>query len=55
MLGLYGIILLRHHFGDHFNISCCDVDEGRRDIVTKLGATFIKGVEYVNIFIELIL
>ena len=44
LLGLYGIILLKHHFGEGIIISCCDVDEGKRDVITRLGATFIKGI-----------
>ena len=44
LLGLYGIILLKHHFGQSIDISCCDIDEGKRDVITKLGATFIKGI-----------
>ena len=44
LLGLYGIILLKHHFGNSIDISCCDIDEGKQDVIARLGATFIKGI-----------
>ena len=49
LLGLYGIILLKHHFGHSIDISCCDIDEGKRDVITQLGATFIKGLHKLEI------
>ena len=36
-------MLLKHHFGEHFDVHCCDIDPKKRDIITSLGATFIQG------------
>ena len=36
-------MLLKHHFGEHIDVHCCDIDPNKRDIITNLGATFILG------------
>lgn len=43
LLGIYGIILLKHYFGEYLDIDCCDIDTTKRDVITDLGATFVQG------------
>ena len=43
MLGLYGIALLKYHYGKYLDVDCCDVDGKKRGIITNLGATFKHG------------